>query len=113
MPRLIKDWEELKDCTSETHILEIDDCCGWVHPKNDLEFKVWDGHYYLSTHTFYGQVYKESTEMLQKCGFDVELSNWDDEDEIKTSPSQHMADSGHFICKGLEKTIEKLKEDQL
>jgi hypothetical protein len=80
-PKLIKDWDELKDCKSDTHILEINGYSGWIHPKKDLEFKGWFGHHYLSTHTFYGNNRKESTKLLQSCGFDVELDNWDSEDK--------------------------------
>ena len=73
-PKLIKTWDELKECKSETHILEIEDCCGWIHCKLD---KGKHAHY-LSTHTFYGGTYKNSTKLLQACGFDVELANWDE-----------------------------------
>ena len=74
IPKLIKTWDELKECKSETHILEIEDCCGWIHCKLD---KGKHAHY-LSTHTFYGGTYKNSTKLLQACGFDVELANWDE-----------------------------------
>lgn len=65
---------------SPTHILEIDleYGCGWVHPKKDLEFSSWDDRHYLSTHTFYGSQFKASTQILQSCGFNVELANWDE-----------------------------------
>ena len=79
MAKLIKTWDELKECTSETHILEIDveGGNGWVHPKvSDKDS--WKGHHYLSTHTFYEGTHKDSTEMLQACGFDVEIANWDE-----------------------------------
>ena len=36
-------------------------------------------HIYLSTHTFYGSNYKYATKMLQECGFDIEIDNWDKE----------------------------------
>lgn len=74
----IKDWDELKYVKSPTHILEIDDCCGWIHPKNDIEFKEYDGHHYLSTHTFYDGFNESSSRLLQSCGFDVVLANWDE-----------------------------------
>jgi hypothetical protein len=77
MPKIIHNWEELSECESETHILEIKDGCGWIHPKNDLEFKNWNGHHYLSTHTFYGKTYEESTKILQSCGFDIIIDDWD------------------------------------
>lgn len=52
---------------------------GWIIPKEaeteeDADFELVE---YLSTHTFYGSEYKRSTELLQKYGFNVELSNWD------------------------------------
>ena len=80
MPKLIKTWDELKECKSDTHILQIDDYSGWIRPKNDLEMNCWYGHHYLSTHTFYGPNYKECSMILQECGFDVELDNWDKEE---------------------------------
>jgi hypothetical protein len=76
-PKLIKTWAELKECKSETHELKIDvrGCNGWVRLKNSKEFK--DRHY-LSTHTFYGNCHEDSTKLLQKCGFNVRLENWDE-----------------------------------
>jgi hypothetical protein len=79
MPKLINNWDELKDCTSETHILEIDPQYhnGWIRPKvPDTNNAIYDTHY-LSTHTFYGGHHEYSTKLLQECGFDVELANWD------------------------------------
>ena len=79
MAQLISTWEELAELPpeSETHVLRVGDCNGWIHRKgaNIHEF----GHY-LSTHTFYGSEYKRSTAILQSCGFDVEIDNWDKED---------------------------------
>ena len=77
--KYIKSWEELAKEKSPTHILEIDieGCNGWIRPKNDNEDS-WDGKHYLSTHTFYGSTYKWSTKILQSCGFNVELANWDE-----------------------------------
>lgn len=46
---------------------------GWVHRK-DGEDEL--GHY-LSTHTFYGSNYLQSTLLLRKFGFNVTLANWD------------------------------------
>ena len=37
--------------------------------------------YYLSTHTFYGSEHKRSTKVLQSCGFDIEIDNWDKEQD--------------------------------
>lgn len=73
-PILIKDWDDLAIVPeSKTHRLEIEDGCGWIHKKNGKEFM----GKYLSTHTFYGSNYARSTRLLQKCGFNVTLANWD------------------------------------
>jgi hypothetical protein len=82
-PILIRNWRELRAINqeSETHILKIEQYSGWIEPKNPKDPNSFEGHYYLSTHTFYGSQYKQSTEILQKCGFNVELENWDAEEE--------------------------------
>lgn len=77
MPKLIKTWDELKECTSETHVLKIKEYSGWIEPKS-LDEDSWEGRFYLSTHTFYGSNYEHSTKILQECGFDVQLANWDE-----------------------------------
>ena len=79
MPKLIKSWDELKECTSETHVLEIGDCNGWIEPKFPKDENSWEGRHYLSTHTFYSGTHEWSTKLLQECGFDVEIANWDAE----------------------------------
>lgn len=81
-PKFIESWIELKECESETHDLEIDLYYGngWIHPKDEkirYDEPVKNG-YYLSTHTFYGLNHKRSTEVLQICGFNVVLKNWDE-----------------------------------
>jgi cystathionine beta-lyase/cystathionine gamma-synthase len=78
-PKLVKTWEELSSCTSETHTLDIDleYGCGWIKPKVASNEDALNGRHYLSTHTFYGSTYKWSTALLQKCGFNVILDNWD------------------------------------
>ena len=80
MPKFVGSWVELMQCTSETHFLEIGDCNGWIHPKVDLDENSWAGHHYLSTHTFYGGFCEGYTALLQSCGFDVQLANWDEHD---------------------------------
>ena len=75
-PKLIKTWDELKECTSDTHILEIEDGCGWIHDKSPGLYS--RSSHYLSTHTFYGGTNKQSTELLQACGFNVEIASWDE-----------------------------------
>lgn len=72
----VKNWEDLAQIPeSETHRLEIEveNGCGWIHRKNGDDFIV----KYLSTHTFYGSNYRQSTWLLKSCGFNVELDNWD------------------------------------
>jgi hypothetical protein len=78
-PKYIKDWIELKEEKSPTHTLEIDveHGNGWIVPKGSDE-ESWNGRHYLSTHTFYGKFHKYSTELLQSCGFNVTLANWDE-----------------------------------
>jgi hypothetical protein len=80
-PKLIKTWAELKECTSETHVLEIsaEGGNGWIRPKNPVPPKEYHEHnHYLSTHTFYGGMHEYSTKLLQSCGFNVVLANWDE-----------------------------------
>jgi hypothetical protein len=77
MAKLISTWEELAECKSETHKLDInvEGGNGWITPKKRTKD---DYHnYYLSTHTFYGHEYVNSQRELQKRGFDVEIANWD------------------------------------
>lgn len=91
MSKLIKDWDELASIPNEsnTHILTVDTQAGsgWLRAKEE-NHEPFDSNkdfleqlphksVYLSTHTFYGSQYKISTQMLQTCGFDVELENWD------------------------------------
>lgn len=81
-PKLIRTWNELKDCISNTHILEIDVdmCSGWIRPKNSdgNTGNYFADNCYLSTHTFYGSSYQHSTRILQDFGFNVQLANWDE-----------------------------------
>lgn len=72
-PLLIHNWDELAAVEdSETHTLKIDRCCGWINNKSTNQLD-----HYLSTHTFYGSTFKESTKILQTCGFNVQLKNCD------------------------------------
>lgn len=77
---LIKDWYELSTMPleSETHELEIypENGHGYINNKETGDFE------YLSTHTFYGLQFAKSTKLLQECGFNVILGNWD-EDETR------------------------------
>ena len=76
--KLIRNWDELKEIPqeSDTHILIIDKWSGWIKAKKPSGNWCDDNHY-LSTHTFYGGNYKISSKILQKCGFNVVLDNWD------------------------------------
>ena len=86
---LIKDWKELSEIPNEsnTHILEVDveGGSGWLKAKEPKKYNnklsymrnIRHQDVYLSTHTFYGLNYKQSTKILHACGFDVEIDNWD------------------------------------
>lgn len=79
--RLIENWKELATVEeSETHKLEIEEYCGWVIDKATGKHET-----YLSTHTFYGQCFEYSTKILQECGFNVQIKNWDETTTNKTS----------------------------
>ena len=54
-PKFIRDWPDLLGMENEKYYINVD----------------------LSTHTFYGNQYEASTEILRKCGFNVTLNNWD------------------------------------
>lgn len=86
MPKLIKSWEDLVGLESEKYKIEVElnNGCGHIVPKVETEEtkeNYWEHHEYLSTHTFYGSMYKYSTQILQKFGFDVEIDNWDKDDK--------------------------------
>lgn len=76
---LIKTWDELdeycKSNPSETHVFKFDKYSGWLKPKIKNDDDDWGT--YMSTHTFYGLNYRESTEKFQECGFNVVVDNWD------------------------------------
>ncbi|AUR89175.1 hypothetical protein NVP1121O_147 [Vibrio phage 1.121.O._10N.286.46.C4] len=79
-PTLISTWEELAELPeSETHYLEIGACSGWIVAKNPISNKHSDRKKYLSTPTFYEGIHEYSTKLLQSCGFNVVLANWDAE----------------------------------
>lgn len=56
---------------------------GWIIDKAEADKRKIP--IYLSTHTFYGSNHQQSTALLQSCGFNVELANWDDESNIDVS----------------------------
>ena len=109
MPKLIRTWEELRECKSPTHILEYDEYSAWILPKVEPDEMSWEGKHYLSTHTFYGMTHKWSTKVLQECGFDVEIDNWDK----KTQPKNQKCKCGSGkkykkCCMVKEKTNETM-----
>ena len=77
MAKFIRDWNDLVGLESEHYRLEINTefGFGWIVPKTETD----EIRKYLSTHTFCGSTYKGYEELLRKCGFDVELNNWDKE----------------------------------
>lgn len=89
MSQLIKNWAELAAIPNEsaTHILEVnvDRGSGYLTAKNEQSYNPDEEYFkqlphldvYLTTHTFYESKYKFSSSILQACGFDVELENWD------------------------------------
>jgi hypothetical protein len=86
-PRFIKDWADLATVPpSESHRLEIEvECCnGWIHRLDGDE----EMPRYLSTHTFYGTNHEGSTALLQSCGFNVVLANWDADEAPAAKPRQ-------------------------
>ena len=82
MAKYIKNWKELAQVPPNDKykiVLEEGGYSGWIEPVKETEETYKDyfkHHEYLSTYTFYDPIYKESTELLQKYGFDVELANW-------------------------------------
>lgn len=97
MSKLIEGWEDLVGLESDNYILDIElnGGCGWIRNKNDSE----DWHRYLSTHTFYGSQYKNSTVALQECGFDVQLKNWDGETEEVNYTEQWLYNGHCEFCR--------------
>lgn len=84
----IKNWEELSKIPNEsdTHVLVVNLKMGngrlYAKEKRmyddsiDYMDQIQYLNIYLSTHTFYELQYKQSTEILKACGFDVELESW-------------------------------------
>lgn len=88
MSVLVRNWNELFTIppTNKYKIVRDEDdkigCCAWIVPVEETKEtfdNYFDYHIYLSTHAFYGKHYKESTKILQKSGFNVEIDNWDQE----------------------------------
>ena len=96
MPKLIKTWEELVGLENEEYRLEIDveGCCGYIIRKATNEHVE-----YLSTHTFYGGTYKYYTYWLQKCGFDIQLQNWDGKTEEVNYHDQWLYEGNCQRCR--------------
>jgi len=76
-PKIIKSWEDLAQLPdSATHRLQIKDWCGWVISK-EVPPKG-RKHQYLSSHSFYKSHYKQTTQKLRDCGFDITLVGSED-----------------------------------
>lgn len=79
-PTLISSWSELKECESDTHVIDVDihGGSGWIRPKDkSIKYEEqYKNKCYLSTHTFYGSTYQRSTKILQDCGFNIQLKSW-------------------------------------
>lgn len=83
MPKKIKSWEDLVGLESEKYklrveLLELGGGCAWILPKVETEEtkkNFLQHHWYLSTHAFYPSALKETTQELQRFGFDVEIVN--------------------------------------
>lgn len=71
-----KDWKDLAIATKDNENFELrislEYGCAELRDKKTGEYIT-----YFSTHTFYGRNYKNSSELLQCYGFNVELDNWD------------------------------------
>ena len=85
----IKNWEELAKLPANEKykiVMNGDGCSGHIVPVDDnVELKMGINWIYLTTHTFYGPNYEESTKLINKFGFNVQLDNWDKEkEEMKT-----------------------------
>lgn len=68
----INGWKDLVGLENDLYKIEISLAKenGWIRSKSG------DTDFYLSTHTFYGSMYAYSTNLLQDCGFNVELVSW-------------------------------------
>ena len=85
----IKNWEELAKLPANEKykiVMNGDGCSGHIVPVDDnVELKMGINWIYLTSHTFYGPNYEESTKLLNKFGFNVQLDKLDKEkEEMKT-----------------------------
>jgi len=76
---VIHNWDELRQIPKDsgTHILEVEEYTGGITSKENNGM---GRYYYLSTHTFYGKNFVNSTRELQAAGFNVIIDNWDAEE---------------------------------
>ena len=82
MKQLVNNWRDLSKCESSKYriVLEDNKCSAWIEPKKEtIETKenYFEHHQYLSTHSFYGDTYRDTNNLLKKFGFDVEVVSWD------------------------------------
>jgi len=109
MKKLISRWEDLVGLESKDYYLdiELDNGCGHIVPKVQTEDNWF--HPYLSTHTFYGLNYKDSTILLQEHGFDVQLENWDGETELVDYKEQWLHNGKCEFCRKKDYCNKKCK----
>lgn len=92
--RVIHNWKELAEMEpkeSATHILKVDleYCNGRLIAKHPREYSRKLSYmrqapyidHYLSTHTFYGHQHEWSSKIFHACGFDIDIDNWDKDEE--------------------------------
>lgn len=80
MSKIVKNWKELSEVPNESkdYILKVDVAIGngQLIPKDDDDDTKL--YHYLSTHTFYNDGHRQyASKLLQDCGFDVELAEWE------------------------------------
>lgn len=109
MKKLISRWEDLVGLESKDYYLdiELDNGCGYIVPKVQTEDNWF--HTYLSTHTFYGLNYKDSTILLQEHGFNVQLENWDGETELVDYKEQWLHNGKCEFCRKKDYCNKKCK----
>ena len=96
-PKLIEGWEDLVGLENDEYYLDIDlkSGNGYINRKSDDECI-----HYLSTHSFYGKgQYQDATLLLQECGFNVQLKNWDGETEYVNISEQWNFKGDCSLCR--------------
>ena len=101
MPKLIKGWEDLVGLETEDYYLDIDleMCNGHIETKEHAKTNDDYCYTYLSTHTFYGLNYKDSTIEIQEHGVEDQLENWDGETEWVDYKEQWLHNGKCEFCR--------------